>query len=105
VFSFLFPGEADAKHSQEVFFKETDHELHVYWIEGRQPGKTLLLIGGIQGNEPGGFLSADMELARGNLMVVPRANFYSMVLNRRQVSEDMNRKFAPMQACRLFWKA
>ena len=91
--------EAGANRTQEVFFKGSDHELHVYRIEGKQPGKTLLLIGGIQGNEPGGFLSADlyadMELAKGNLIVVPRANFYSIVLNRRQINEDMNRKFAP----------
>ena len=90
--------KAKAERTQEVFFKGTEHELHVYRIQGREPGKTLLLIGGIQGNEPGGFLSADlyadMELAQGNLIVVPRANFYSIVLNRRQVNEDMNRKFA-----------
>ena len=95
---FLGPSHAHAERTREVFFKGSDHELHVYRITGRQPGKTLLLIGGIQGNEPGGFLSADlyadMELAKGNLIVVPRANFYSIVLNRRQVNEDMNRKFA-----------
>jgi hypothetical protein len=92
------PPNAEAERTREVFFQGTDHELHVYRIKGREPGKTLLLIGGIQGNEPGGFLSADlyadMELAKGNLIVVPRANFYSIVLNRRQVNEDMNRKFA-----------
>jgi hypothetical protein len=74
----------------------------VYRIYGAEPGKTLVLIGGIQGNEPGGFLSADlyadMALAKGNLIVVPRANFYSILLNRRQVNEDMNRKFAQSSA-------
>ena len=43
-----------------------------------------MLIGGIQGNEPGGFLSADlyadMSLEKGNLIVVPRANFNSIIL-------------------------
>ena len=80
-----------------VFFEGTDHELNVYRIYGQQPGKTILLIGGIQGDEPGGFLSvdlyADISLARGNLIVVPRANFHSIVLQRRQINEDMNRKF------------
>lgn len=42
-----------------VYYEGTDHELHVYRIWGKKPGKTLLLIGGIQGDEPGGFLSAD----------------------------------------------
>lgn len=95
----LLPGTGRAQRTHEVFFKGTDYELHVYRRYGREPGKTLLLIGGIQGNEPGGFLSADlyadMALARGNLIVVPRANFYSIVLNKRQVNEDMNRKFGP----------
>lgn len=81
-----------------VFYEGTDHELHVYRIWGKKPGKTLLLIGGIQGDEPGGFLSADhyadFSLAKGNLIVVPRANFQSILLNRRKINEDMNRKFA-----------
>ncbi|MBW1675790.1 MAG: hypothetical protein JRJ79_04135 [Deltaproteobacteria bacterium] len=93
----LMPDMARAKRTHEIFFQGTDCELHVYRICGKEPGKTLLLIGGIQGNEPGGFLSADlyadMALAKGNLIVVPRANFYSILLNRRQVNEDMNRKF------------
>lgn len=93
----LIPSPGWSKRTHEVFFKGTDHELHVYRRYGHEPGKTLLLIGGIQGDEPGGFLSADlyadMALAKGNLIVVPRANFYSIVLNRRQVNEDMNRKF------------
>ncbi|MEE8398809.1 MAG: M14/M99 family metallopeptidase, partial [Desulfobacterales bacterium] len=80
-----------------IFFEGTDHELNVYRIHGEKPGKTLLLIGGIQGDEPGGFLSADqyadISLARGNLIVVPRANFQSIVLKRRKINEDMNRKF------------
>jgi hypothetical protein len=81
-----------------VYYENTDYELHVYRIYGKEPGKTLLLIGGIQGDEPGGFLSADhyadMRLSRGNLIVVPRANFKSIVLQRRKINEDMNRKFA-----------
>lgn len=80
-----------------TFFEGTDYELNVYRIFGKEPGNTLLLIGGIQGDEPGGFLSADLyadfTLAKGNLIVVPRANFQSIVLNRRKINEDMNRKF------------
>ena len=95
----LAPSQGWAKRTHDIFFKGTDHELHVYRRYGHEPGKTLLLIGGIQGDEPGSFLSADlyadMALAKGNLIVVPRANFYSIVLNQRQVNEDMNRKFGP----------
>ncbi|MDI6687302.1 MAG: M14/M99 family metallopeptidase, partial [Desulfobacterales bacterium] len=96
---FFLPGIASAqKRIHTIFFEGTDHELHVYNIYGEIPGKTLLLIGGIQGDEPGGFLSvdhyADISLAKGNLIVVPRANFQSIVLNRRKINDDMNRKFA-----------
>jgi len=85
------------KKVHTVFFEGTDHELDIYKIYGKMPGKTLLLIGGIQGDEPGGFLSADhyadISLSKGNLIVVPRANFKSIVLCRRKINDDMNRKF------------
>jgi len=96
-FCFQPAGAAAQKRTHSVFFEDTDYELHVYRIYGKHPGKTLLLIGGIQGDEPGGFLSADhyadISLTKGNLIVVPRANFQSIVLNRRKINEDMNRKF------------
>lgn len=96
--SMLSPGPCWCKNTLERYFRGTDYELNVYRIRGKSLGKTILIIGGIQGNEPGGFMSADlyadMTLEQGNLIVVPRANFYSIVLNRRQVNEDMNRKFS-----------
>ena len=94
---FIFPTAAMSKKEHLVYFPDTAYELNIYKIYGKQPGKTLMLIGGIQGNEPGGFLSADlyadMSLAKGNLIVVPRANFYSIILNQRGAHGDMNRKF------------
>lgn len=95
----IFPTHGYSKKEHIVYFPNTAYELNVYKIYGKQPGKTLMLIGGIQGNEPGGFLSADlyadMSLAKGNLIVVPRANFYSIILNKRGPHGDMNRKFTP----------
>ncbi|MEW6669902.1 MAG: M14/M99 family metallopeptidase [Thermodesulfobacteriota bacterium] len=93
------PGPAQSKREHLVHFPNTAYELNIYKIYGKNPGKTLLLIGGIQGNEPGGFLSADlyadMRLEKGNLIVVPRANFYSIITNQRGPHGDMNRKFTP----------
>jgi len=90
------------KRVHSVFFEGTDYELNVYRIYGKVSGKTLLLIGGIQGDEPGGYLSvdhyADISLAKGNLIVVPRANFQSILLRRRKINEDMNRKFGDDRA-------
>lgn len=83
--------------SHTVYFEGQENELHVYRIKGTNPGKTLLIIGGIQGDEPGGFLAADFYadylLETGNLVVVPRANFPSIMRNERQINQDMNRKF------------
>lgn len=97
LFTVLFPLYAGAKTEHEVYFPDTAYELNIYRIYGQKPGKTLMLIGGIQGNEPGGFLSADlyadMSLEQGNLIVVPRANFYSIIMNDRGLNGDMNRKF------------
>ncbi len=81
-----------------VFFEGEENELHVYRIIGSVPGKTLLIIGGIQGDEPGGFLAADfyvdVMLEKGNLIVVPRANFPSILKMERKINQDMNRKFS-----------
>ncbi len=93
----VWAAPAQAKREHIVHFKGTPYQLDVFKIQGHRPGKTLMLIGGIQGNEPGGFLSADlyadMTLEKGNLIVVPRANFYSIMLNQRGPNGDMNRKF------------
>lgn len=88
-------SQATRKH--EIYFKGSDYELHVFRLTGHNPGKTLLLIGGIQGDEPGGYLSADLysdlELETGNLIIVPRANFKSIILGERGPDGDMNRQF------------
>jgi hypothetical protein len=102
LFVSVLPVFAQAqKRVHSVFFEGTDYELNVYRIYGKIPGKTLLLIGGIQGDEPGAYLSvdhyADLSLEKGNLIVVPRANFQSILLKRRKINEDMNRKFADDQ--------
>jgi len=95
--SIICSSHAYAQREHTVYFQNTAYELNIYRIYGKEPGKTLMLIGGIQGNEPGGFLSADsyadMSLKKGNLIVVPRANFYSIIMNDRGSNGDMNRKF------------
>ncbi len=82
----------------EVYLAGTPYELHVYRLEGREAkSPTMLIIGGIQGDEPGGFLAADryvdLTLRRGTLLLVPRANFYSIIKNQRGPEGDMNRRF------------
>lgn len=81
-----------------MFFEGTEAQLEVFFIQGQIQGPTLLVVGGIQGDEPGGYLAADLyadiSLKTGNMIVVPRANFLSIVRNARGLHGDMNRKFA-----------
>lgn len=60
---------------------------------------TLLVIGGIHGNEPGSYfatalLSQYYTIKKGNLWIVPDLNRLSIQQNNRGVNGDMNRKFA-----------
>lgn len=70
--------------------------------ESGKEGSTLLIVGGIHGDEPGGYF-APMLLARyykiesGNLWIVPNLNFDSIVKNSRGINGDMNRKFAKIE--------
>ena len=90
----FIPGK-DRQHL--VYLAGTPQEIEVYKIFGRLEGPTIMIMGGIQGDEPGGYLSADLyadlALRRGNLIVVPRANFKSVVMSHRGPDGDMNRKF------------
>lgn len=92
----LISFDSFAKTEHQIHFENTDHELHVYKIYGQQPGKTLLIIGGMH-NEPGGYVAADLfadvKLKKGNLIVVPRANMPAVVTNKRAINGDMNRTF------------
>ncbi len=94
---------AQAQIDHQVFFAATDHELNVYRITGAEPGNTMMIIGGIQGDEPSGYITADLyadiNLRKGNLIVIPRANFYSILSKSRNgANGDMNRKFAEQGA-------
>lgn len=82
--------------SQAVLAEPLRFSLHK--IESDIKGPTLLVIGGIQGDEPGGFTAASMlvtnyEVINGDVWVVPNLNFESIIKRSRGVHGDMNRKF------------
>ncbi len=63
---------------------------------------TLLVIGGIQGDEPGGFLAASLlstkyDILNGSVWIVPNLNFPSIIKRSRGLNGDMNRKFSKIQ--------
>ena len=76
--------------------KPLDFSFHK--LESELPGPTILIIGGIQGDEPGGFNAAallvtDYKIKSGNVWVVPNLNFESIIKRSRGIHGDMNRKF------------
>ncbi|MCL1889382.1 MAG: M14/M99 family metallopeptidase [Desulfovibrionaceae bacterium] len=95
------PAVASGERQRLVFLQDTDQEFEVYKIRGRENGPTVMILGGIHGDEPGAFLSADLHtnlsVKRGNLIVAPRVNSRSIIHNQRGYGGDMNRKFAPDQ--------
>jgi hypothetical protein len=82
-------------------YDSIDFTLHK--LESGRPGNTLLVIGGIQGDEPGGFNAASLlvthyNIKKGNVWVVPNLNFISIIKRTRGVYGDLNRKFASLRS-------
>jgi len=89
IFLFLIPFSLYGKNNYNFDFI----------TKGKQDGNTLLVVGGIQGDEPGGFIAASLlathyTITKGSVWVVPNLNFYSIIKRCRGPYGDMNRKFA-----------
>jgi hypothetical protein len=81
--------------TQDVSAAERHYSL---FQMGTKEGPTLLIIGGIHGDEPGGYFtpmlfSKHYRIEKGGVWVVPNLNFDSILRNRRGLYGDMNRKF------------
>lgn len=77
-------------------------EFSVHKMESGVPGNTILIVGGIQGDEPGGFNAASIitthyTITSGSVWVVPNLNFLSIIKRSRGVYGDLNRKFADIK--------
>ncbi|MEN4045478.1 M99 family carboxypeptidase catalytic domain-containing protein [Sulfurimonas sp. NWX367] len=67
--------------------------------ENSDSNTTLLVIGGIHGNEPGGYFAASIlathyTVTSKNLWIIPNLNKESIMANKRGIHGDMNRKFS-----------
>lgn len=74
------------------------YEFNFIKKNGIDNNNTLLVIGGIHGNEPGGYFSADIlashyKVTSGSLWIVPNLNAKSIQADKRGLYGDMNRKF------------
>ena len=93
----LFASSALAGSWEHSFFAGTQYPLKVFFLQGEEDGPTIMVQGGIQGDETSGFVTAQLlsqsKVKRGNLIVLPRANVPSINLHKRQINVDMNRRF------------
>jgi hypothetical protein len=78
----------------------TSYETPLYVFASGRPGKIALVLGGVHGNEPGGWLAADrvvdnLRPENGALLVVPRANKVAVGLFERTTDAlgDLNRSY------------
>ena len=84
-------------------------DFSVHTLSSGLPGPTALIVGGIQGDEPGGFNAAALiathyKIRSGRVIVVPNLNFPSIVKRSRGIYGDMNRKFARLTLDDPEWK-
>ena len=93
----LFASHAHGGSWEHSFFTGTQYPLKVVRLQGELPGPTVMVQGGIQGDETAGFVTAQLlskaTVTRGNLIILPRANVPSINLRKRQINVDMNRRF------------
>ena len=77
-------------------------DFDLYKMAGKEAGNTLLIVGGIHGDEPGGYFAPAIlqkyyQIQKGNLWVIPNLNGDSIMANTRGIYNDMNRKFASIE--------
>lgn len=81
----------------------TKWATELYIIRSVNPGPTVMIVGGVHGNEIAGYKAADQiknwKISRGTLLVLPQANKQAIAINKRYVSgeADLNRSF-PQQS-------
>ena len=84
------------------FLFGVNKDFDLYKKESKEKGNTLLVIGGIHGDEPGGyfapaFLEKYYKIKKGNVWIIPNLNGDSIMVNTRGLYNDMNRKFSNIE--------
>lgn len=91
-------GSDRSRHSYHIL-EGTDHETTVYQTDATADGPTVLVIGGIHGNEVAGYEAAsaiaEWEIDAGTLITIPYANAEAVAQRTRTGDDgvDLNRQF------------
>lgn len=86
-----------------VIAADTEWETPYYIHDSGLPGPTLLLVGGVHGNEPAGYRAVEQirfwPLTKGKIVAIPQANLRGLTEDTRyipgasQEARDLNRNF------------
>ena len=94
----MAPDLFGATRKNRYHFIMPPKPFEYYIKEGKQKGGKVLIIGGIHGNEEGGYKASDIlidtEVKKGILAILPRSNPESIFTDKRGYNGDMNRKFS-----------
>ncbi len=96
---FIVEMESGAKRTERRILAGTPQETTLYINQSSREGPIVMVIGGVHGNEPAGFLAADnisgWLVDRGTLLVLPRANVPAIAAKMRSApgDADLNRVF------------
>jgi hypothetical protein len=94
------PFVVPAGEERRLLMEGTPYETPLYVFASGRQGKSVLVVGGAHGNEPGGWLAAERVVDQvrpenGALLVVPRANKVAINLLERTTTAlgDLNRSY------------
>gem|GEM_PF-2075100 len=97
------PAENSVSRQSGIIAEGTDWATDYMIIDSGVEGSTVLIVGGMHGNEPAGSLAAEQishwPISRGKLIVIPRANILGLQAETRLIpgqpteSADLNRNF------------
>ena len=116
-------GQTNLKIREGQLGAGTTWETRWHVVETGVPGPSVLIVGGIHGNEPAGFRAADQirhwPIKRGKLIVIPKVNRLGVEANTRwapdhrndREARDLNRNFGTLdqpqprtEHCRAVWE-
>lgn len=100
---FTCAARAEVERTQGLIAENTEWENPYYVVDSKVDGPTLLVTGGLHGNEPAGARAADQirhwPITRGKIVVVPRVNTPGLQQNSRwlpgepDATRNANRNF------------
>lgn len=78
-----------ATTTTNLLLPDTRFATPCYFVDSEKPGPTVMIVGGVHGNEPAGAQAAEgirqWPITKGKLIVIPRANVPGLAANKRLI--------------------